>query len=289
MKKIYALFYLTYLELKRIVFKVKYFAEVDVTDNCNLRCRHCYHFHGKDNFKTKETPLGEWEERFNDLFKAGTRFILLVGGEPALRKDVLMLADRVFPYVYVITNGTMKIPPEFNHLLFVSLDGMRERNDSIRGDGVFSKVMKNYSGDKRVVVNMTMTKENYKGLKNVVETAKENGFRGVVCNIYTPPIGKKSPLFITEERKAIINELKRVKSLYPNDFLLGTSMIEWYEYPDHRSSCHWGDETLHFDVSWNRRRCFSNADCSNCGCLAGSIQNPLKMLRHHPKEMIQLF
>jgi hypothetical protein len=119
--------------------------------------------------------------------------------------------------------------------------------------------------------------------------AKERGFRGVVCNMYTSTLGKKNHGFIMEERKTMTNELKRVKSLYPNDFLLGSSMIKWYEYPDHRDSCHWGDETLHLDVSWNRRRCFSNADCSNCGCLAGSIQNPLKTLWRHPKEMMKLF
>jgi MoaA/NifB/PqqE/SkfB family radical SAM enzyme len=288
MKKIYAVLYLIFLELKRTLTRVKYFAEVDVTDNCNLRCKHCYHFHGKDNFKIKETPLAEWEERFNGLFRAGIRFILLVGGEPALRRDVLMTADRVFPYVHVITNGTMKIPEEFNHPLFVSLDGVGERNDLNRGEGVFSKVMKNYTGDDRVIVNMTIMKENYKELRNVVEMAKEKGFRGVVCNMYTSTLGKKSPGLIIEERKTMTNELKRVKSLYPDDFLLGASMIEWYEYPDHQDSCHWGDETLHLDVSWKRRRCFSNADCSNCGCLAGSIQNPLKMLWRHPKEMMKL-
>jgi len=65
-------------------------------------------------------------------------------------------------------------------------------------------------------------------------------------------------------------------------------MIKWYENPDHRGSCHWGDEVLHFDVSWNRRRCFvNNADCSNCGCLAGSLQNPLKQVLS-PREMMKL-
>jgi len=286
--KQYAFFYLFLLELRRIIFRVKYFAEVDVTDNCNLRCKHCYHFNGKDNFRRKELSLDVWRKRFNDLYRAGIRFILLVGGEPALRYDVLMLANKIFPFVYVITNGTIKIPKEFNHLLFVSLDGMQEMNDSIRGKGVFSKVIRNYSEDKRIVINMTLTKDNYKELEDVVKIALENGFRGVVCNIYTPAIGECSPMFITRaERKLIIGELKRVKSLYPSRFLLSREMIRWYEYPDHRDSCHWGDEVLHFDVSWNTRRCFGDADCSNCGCFAGSIQNPLRMLKS-PREMTKL-
>jgi len=280
MKRSYLLAYLVFLELKRVIFRVRYLAEVDVTDNCNLRCSHCYHFKGKEEFKRKEVSLDVWRKRFNELHESGIRFILLVGGEPSLRYDVLKLADEIFPFIRVITNGIMKIPEEYNHLLFVSLEGKPERNDSIRGKGVFSKVMKNYSGDKRVVINMTITKENYKDLEYMVRIAKDNGFRGVVCNMYTPTIGENTTMTITpEERKPIIDEMKRVKSLYPHHFLMSKTMIKWYEYPDHRGSCHWGDEVVHKDISWNTRRCFANADCSNCGCFAGSIQNPLNMLR----------
>jgi MoaA/NifB/PqqE/SkfB family radical SAM enzyme len=279
-----------WLELKKAVFGIKYSAEVDVTDNCNLRCKHCYHFHGKDVFKTEELSLHIWKKRFNELYKSGIRHLLLVGGEPAFRIDVLMLADRIFPFVYVITNGTIKIPEEFNHRLFISIDGSQKTNDSLRGKGVFSRVMKHYSGDKRVIINMTITKDNYKELEDVVKIATENGFTGVVCNICAGGTNVSVPMVVKrKERKNIMNELKRVKTLYPNVFLLSKSMIKWYEYPDHRDSCYWGDEVLHFDVSWNRRRCFgNNADCSNCGCGAGSFESPLRMLRH-PRTMMKIF
>jgi MoaA/NifB/PqqE/SkfB family radical SAM enzyme len=288
-KHVYALLYTLWLELKRKTFGVKYFAEVDVTDNCNLRCKHCYHFHGKRDFITQELPVEAWEKRFHELYKSGIRHILVVGGEPALRNDVLILADRIFPFVYVITNGTIKIPEKFNHRLFVSIDGSQKTNDSIRGKNVFSRVMNNYSRDKRVVINMTLTKDNYKELEDVVKIARDHGFTGVVCNICASGTDVRVPMFVKrEERMPIIKELKRVKSLYPKDLLLSTAMIKWYEYPDHRDSCYWGDEALHFDASWNKRRCFGhNVDCSNCGCLAGSIQNPLRMLRH-PREMMKL-
>ena len=177
------MFYLIWLELKRVIFRVKYLAEVDVTDNCNLRCKHCYHFHGKTDFKTQELSIPVWEQRFNELYKSGIRAILLVGGEPALRIDVLMVADKMFPYVWLITNGTIKIPTEFNHRLLVSIDGSQKTNDSIRGKGVFSKVIKNYSGDKRVNTLMTITRDNFKELEDVVKISKKNDFNGVVCNM----------------------------------------------------------------------------------------------------------
>ncbi|NOR45007.1 MAG: hypothetical protein GQ534_05415 [Candidatus Delongbacteria bacterium] len=288
-KKIYLLFHLMFLELKRKIFGVKYFAEVDVTDNCNLRCIHCYHFNGKDDFKTKELDIDIWEKRFLDLYRSGIRFMFLVGGEPALRIDVLMLANKIFPYNYVITNGTIIIPNSFDHILFISLDGTEKTNDFIRGKGTFSKIMKNYSQDSRIVINMTITNGNYQELEDVVKIAIENGFRGVVCNICADGNDGEIKMAVNKnERKAIIHELKRVKSKYPDHFLLTKSMIKWYEFPDHVGFCHWGDEVLHFDVNWKQRRCFgSNADCSNCGCLAGAMQNPLKLITN-PKEMLKL-
>ena len=270
-----------WLDLRRITFKIKYNAEFDVTDNCNLHCKHCYHFHGKENFNKQDLPLSVWEERFRQLYKLGTRAVLLVGGEPALRQDILMLADRIFPLVYVITNGTIRIPEEFNHRLFVSIDGLPKTNDSIRGNGVFSRVIENYSGDKRVIINMTLAADNCNQLEDVVKIAEENGFDGVVCNICAGGTDRGSSMTVRrKERDAIIAEMKRVKALYPRRFLMTKSMIKWYEYPDHRNKCVWGDETLHFDVSWNQRRCFAtNSDCSNCGCLAGSFPTPIKMMR----------
>jgi len=288
LKKLYNLSYLFWLEIKRKTLGMKCFAEIDITDNCNLRCKHCYHFLGKKKFRIAELPLSVWEERFRKLHKSGVRFVLLVGGEPTLRNDVLMLADKIFPFVYIITNGTIKVPDEFNHRLFVSMDGSPDMNDSIRGKGVFSKIIKNYSGDNRVIINMTITKENYKDLEEVVKISTKNGFDGVVCNICTSGSVVELPMRIRRnERKPLIDELKRVKSKYPKNFLLSDAMIKWYEFPDHTDSCFWGDSVLHFDVSWKPRRCFADADCTNCGCLAGTFQSPLKMMRH-PREMMKI-
>jgi len=275
------LLYYLWLDIKQIMFKTKYKAEFDVTDKCNLRCKNCYHFQSKDDIKTQELQTSVWAKRFNRLYKSGIRAVLLVGGEPALRLDVLMLADKTFPLVYVITNGTIKIPKQFNHRLFVSIDGLPKTNNAIRGHDVFSRVIENYSKDKRVIINMTLRIDNYKELEDVIRIAEENLFDGVVCNICGVESDINSSMAVKKERVAIITEMKRVKSLYPKRFLMTKAMIKWYEYPDHRDDCDWGDNCLHLDVSWNKRRCFvSNPDCSNCGCLAGSFQTPVKMIRN---------
>jgi sulfatase maturation enzyme AslB (radical SAM superfamily) len=271
--------YFLWLEAKRVALGRKYFAEIDITDNCNLRCRHCYHFHGKTDFKTQEIPIAVWKKRFSDLHKSGVRAVLLVGGEPALRPDVLTLADQTFPILYVITNGTIKVPDSFHHRLFLSVDGSPATNDAIRGKNSFNRLMDNYAGDKRAIINMTLTGSNYRELEEVVEVAEANGFDGVVCNICSGVIDCDANMKV-DSRAEIIGEMRRVKALHPKSFLMSGGMIRWYEQSNHVGSCSWGTDTLHLDVLWKRRKCFTNnADCSNCGCFAGSMQTPLKMIK----------
>lgn len=186
--------------------------------------------------------------------------------------------------MYIITNGTIKISAEFKHPLYVSVDGVEKTNDTIRGQGVFSKILENYSGDSRVIINMTVNGQNYTELEQVVRTSLEHNFTGVICNIYMPKTGDDKhtdPMVLTKGlRKEILQELRRVKSHYPNNFLLSDGMLRWYEKTDHRGWCYWGDEVLHFDASWNPRRCFGDkADCSNCGCFAGAFYSNLTALR----------
>lgn len=288
-RKIQAFMCIVVGEIKRVLFGIKYYAEADITDNCNLRCRHCYHF--KKNLAQTELPLDVWEKRFEDIYKKGIRFIMLVGGEPTLRLDIIELAHKTFPFVSVFTNGQIKIPEKFNRLLlFLSLDGDREKNDAIRGNGTFEKLFKNYSKDKRAIINITLLGNNYTELEKVVRLAKQHSLRGVSCNLYTSTNTSHSdPSFINEkERNAIITELRRVKKLYPWDFLLTESMIDWYAKANHSGYCFWGDEALHFDSSWKNRRCFFiKTDCAHCGCFAGAAQNPLSFW-HHVREAFML-
>jgi hypothetical protein len=86
-----------------------------------------------------------------------------------------MLADKTFPFVYIITNGTIQIPEEFNHRLFVSIDGLPQTNDSIRGIKVFSRVIENYHKDRRVIINMTLQRKIIVSFKASLESPRKMG------------------------------------------------------------------------------------------------------------------
>jgi MoaA/NifB/PqqE/SkfB family radical SAM enzyme len=275
-------------EGRRLVTGAPHSAEVDVTDRCNLRCPHCYHFHGKRIFRRDEVPRQAWRARFQRLHAEGIRFLLLVGGEPALRPDVLAEAAGTFIRVYAITNGTLPVPRGLALRLFVSLDGLEATHDSLRGPGVFRRVLANYAGDERVVVNMTLGEHNLADLEAVLGLARGLGWRGVVCNLVTAVRSGRGPRALDGPARArVLGELRRVKARHPGELLLSESMIAWYARADHRDACYWGDGALHFDVDWRPRRCFAEADCSRCGCLGGALQSPRHLLAH-PRELLAL-
>jgi len=279
-------------ELRRLLKGKLYFVAMDITDKCNLQCVHCYAKYSYIGITDPQwEPLAVWEERFKQFVQEGIIGVGLVGGEPTLRLDVLMLANEMFPVIGVITNGTIRIPPEFNHYIFLSVDGLEETNDRIRGKGTFRQAMDNYRGDKRVIINITTMKENYLEVESLIRAARENGFHGLVCNVYTPvPGSDPEKTLAREDRHTILRELRRVKKLYPKFFLMNDQMLDWYEEPDHSDYCRWGSQAYHYDAYMKPRRCFANLDCRNCGCFAGATLSILNFrnLLLHPVETVRI-
>ncbi|MEW6554211.1 MAG: radical SAM protein [Actinomycetota bacterium] len=117
---------------------------LEVTDRCNLRCRHCY--------------LGDagaadmaWETArrlLDDFEDIGGLRLMVTGGEPLLYPHLDMLdrelAGRSFRGV-LITNGTLVEDLDLQRLNFkeiqFSVDGLEEGHDHLRGKGGYGKVM----------------------------------------------------------------------------------------------------------------------------------------------------
>jgi len=257
------------LEAKRLLTGKKFMMEIDVTDRCNLHCSHCYHAGEVDDH---EPSLEQWRAFFAQQRSKGVRCVLLVGGEPTLRWDVMAEALKQFSIVDVITNGTIKIPEDAGMRIFLSLDGDKMVNDRIRGAGSFKKALDNYHNDGRVIINMTLTAENYLETESLIQLALQNNFAGLTCNIITPNCGKSEPEKLLDPliRHKIVELLHQLKRRYPRTLLLSRGMIQWYRYPDHRKKCYWRKHVVHFDSHFKSRYCFSDLDCSQCGCYAGA-------------------
>ena len=130
-----------------------------LTPRCNLRCRHCFEWNEDGFLRTAETgrtdcelPLALIDQCLDYTKEAGTR-LYLWGGEPLLYSRFQELCDRLQKakrWTTICTNGLLidrmlgdlrKI--EDHTVLLVSLDGLRECNDRMRGAGTFDRVVSN--------------------------------------------------------------------------------------------------------------------------------------------------
>lgn len=115
---------------------------VEVTDRCNLRCRHCY----LGNAGTNDL---EWEAArrvLDDFDDMGGLRLMVTGGEPLLYPHFELLNRELAGRSYrgvLITNGTLLGGFDLRGLNFreiqFSLDGLEEGHDYVRGEGSFAR------------------------------------------------------------------------------------------------------------------------------------------------------
>jgi heme d1 biosynthesis radical SAM protein NirJ len=140
---------------------------------CNLRCRHCYSF-SADTEYAGELSTREVFGVMDDLRGFGVPVLILSGGEPLLRPDLLDIAvraKRLGFYVALSTNGTLidrqnagAITAGFDYV-GISLDGRRETHDAFRGskgafDASLAALRLCRDAGAKVGIRFTLTEDN---------------------------------------------------------------------------------------------------------------------------------
>ncbi|VVB80087.1 Radical SAM superfamily protein [uncultured archaeon] len=132
---------------KRFGFKVPTRTSLDIGDYCNLHCKTCYV--NRSNEVLAEDVL---EKIVSEGLEIGIHAMPIFGGEPfhpRTRNTLFSSAQRHPNVEYLVcTNGTFVSQPDViggireckNIFPYVSLDGLREKNDFNRGKGVFDMV-----------------------------------------------------------------------------------------------------------------------------------------------------
>ena len=120
------------------------YLELQITERCNLRCSHCYAEHrGTSELSPEEVKkvLREFEEM------QGLR-VLITGGEPLLHSRFGEIIDMLPEFALrkvLFTNGTMLENGMLRTLrvdeIQVSIDGLEEAHDALRGKGTFKTAM----------------------------------------------------------------------------------------------------------------------------------------------------
>ncbi len=121
---------------------------VEITNRCNLQCRHCFNNSGSAPEHT--LTLAELCHIFAQVKALGQTRIRLSGGEPTLHPDfgaVVIAAQRYGLEVSINSHGLFSLQKREElaaapiALYIISLDGLREANDAIRGPGIYDRVV----------------------------------------------------------------------------------------------------------------------------------------------------
>ncbi len=121
------------------------YLELQITDRCNLECKHCYIDRPGSNELPAETIMGILDEF--ELMQ-GLR-LMISGGEPVVHRDFRAINAMLPKYGFrkiLFTNGLL-LGREVLECLHVdeiqfSVDGMERGHDALRGSGTYKKVIR---------------------------------------------------------------------------------------------------------------------------------------------------
>lgn len=199
-------------------------ALVIITNACNLRCRHCFVYReetpNEPRDKMKDARMLHQLEVLRD--RHNIRSMLFMGGEPMIRKDLVLEAMQLFEESSIVTNGTYGIPSVPGHLVTVSLDGPEAYNDSLRGEGVFKAVKqavfdRDPADGTTVMLQMTVTRENAGAIEEFVAAVADWPVSGIAFTFYVPTRNDHSPLVWRDlrERDEAVRKVIELKGRYP--------------------------------------------------------------------------
>lgn len=204
---------------------------IDVTNKCNLRCRHCFYWRAKN---PEELSIDGWNEIFQKLPKF--LYCSWVGGEPLLRRKLIEMGKKRFIINEVVTNGTLPIPDWSDVSFFISIDGTKRYHEIIRGEGTYELARKNIetTSARYLLLNMVVNSLNYRSIEKFVSEWSNSKVLWVKFSFYTPFRGGENSLYIPfKKRNEIIDEvLKPLKENYGDFIFISDAILESMKYPE---------------------------------------------------------
>lgn len=178
----------------------------DLSNKCNLCCKHCAAFYDmRENATLNKTEMLQIAENLAKIADS----IVLVGGEPLLCPwidDITKILYENDVQIDIISNGQLICGNIENIIrnriarIMVSVDGLQEFNDEVRGKGSWNKAIsfikkivdiQSDSPNLTIGIETVLTKKSIHGMEKFVETMYKIG---VQYFVFSPllAVGKAS-------------------------------------------------------------------------------------------------
>ena len=228
----------TRLKLEQEGLHVPGFLIASITSSCNLHCAGCYSRCNEatvDAEPVQQLTSEEWLRVFREAEELGVSFIMLAGGEPMLRWDIIEAAGTMQNILFpVFTNGTymneryLKLFDKCRNLIPVmSIEGGREITDERRGEGVYDKLIANMDAlHERSLLfgaSVTVTTENIKEVTSpeFLRVLTDRGCKLVIYVEFVPVTDEARHLAPGDaERAYLMIAMDELRQVVPDTILL---------------------------------------------------------------------
>lgn len=205
---------------------------------CNLNCPFCYEKEERRKLPTR--PFEEFLRVVDELEEMKVFAVTLCGGEPFAHPRCFELIDRIVraPMRFsLLSNGTLIDRAVARRLaatgrcrqVQLSLDGMREFHDSLRGKGSFDATVGaiKYLQEEniRVVVNTVFSSSNYRNMLDVARFLEKLGVATYrICHVHdhSAKLPEETALLSTEELAYVIADIAPHLDELPHMFAAST-------------------------------------------------------------------
>ena len=166
---------------------------IHITNRCNMACRHCM-FRSSPH-AAEELSRNDCSKIIHEALDLGCRLFFFTGGEPFVSESFFTSVEEIFEstdtHVVVLTNlslisrfeDRLRGLPQGRLHFQVSLDGLEENHDAMRGARAFEKLCDNLTTLKRlgfpVTLSMTVTRHNVHEMKEIVDFAAHRGISNI--------------------------------------------------------------------------------------------------------------
>jgi MoaA/NifB/PqqE/SkfB family radical SAM enzyme len=274
---------------------------ISVTSKCNLHCEGCYHqaLRAKPDTEMSDERITRLVDEAKQL---GISFIVLAGGEPLMRPNVLSLSEKTPEIMFLMfTNGLLlndqvleQMAKNKNIVPLLSLEGYQIDTDGRRGSGVYNQLQKSMAKLKKTDLfwgaTLTMTRTNFDEVTDdaFIGQLVDSGCKFFMLVEYTPvTAGTEDWVLTVEQKEKVIPIRNCLRKKYRALFIA----LPWDE--DEIGGClSAGRGFIHISAEGNVEPCpfiaYSDTNLKNIPLREALQSKMLKTIRENHAELKEI-